>query len=132
MKQETNSSSYVYETGQKIEFEGNIMLLIANLLSEVVNNETSMFASHEYPINLVEVKNKDGKVIRVDYELKEHTQESFMMTAANDNGAFVGLTPLGVKAAQILSGLIWTHEQNVEKGIAKKQEILDEQRAFES
>jgi len=108
------------------------MLIISNLLADVVNKETSVFASYQYPTNLVEIKDDNGKLIKVEYELKDHTQESFMMTAVSDNGAFAGLSPLGVKAAQVLNGLIWVHQDNIKKGIAKKQEQIDERRALKS
>lgn len=132
MKEPIDHFAHVYDLGQKIEVEGNILMLIARFMAEVVQKETAVFASFTYPDKLVEVKDDNGKVIRVDYELKEHTKDSFMLTAANDTGAQLGLTDVGVKASQILSALLYTHEKNIEAGLAKKQEQVDEQSAFKS
>ena len=122
--------AHQYEADQNVELNGNSMLLIARFLTEVIQKETDVFASFTYPIDIKEVKNDAGDIIRVDYDLKEHNKESFMMTASNDNGAQLGLTSIGVKASQILSALLWTHEQNIKKGLTKVQEELDEDRAF--
>lgn len=132
MNEEKDPFAYNYAPGQKIEFEGNALLLMSRFLIEVVERETYSFASFVYSDNTKEIKDDNGKVVKVDNNWKEHTQESFMMTAVDDGGSQLGLTSIGLKASQILSALLNTHEKNIEAKIAKKQETIDEARVFES
>lgn len=132
MKEEIDYFGHVYEDGQKVEIEGNIVLLIANFLTEVIQKETNYFAGFSFASESHEVKDDKGNLVRVDSEWKDHTKESFLLTAASKNGAHLGLTSTGVKASQILSGLLHMHKNNINNNIAKKQEELDTNEAFKS
>lgn len=119
-----------YEIGQNIQIEGNVMLLIAKFLTEVIQKETDVFASFMYATNSQEIKDDNGSLVRVDADYKAHTKTSFMLTAASDNGAHLGLTTTGVKASQILNGLLHTHAQNIENKVAKKQTEIKDNNVF--
>lgn len=128
MEEEIDYFGYEYQLGQEIKFEGNVMLLIAKFLTEVIQKETAVFAPFNYATNTQEIKDDEGNLIRVEADYKDHTKTSFMLTATSDNGAQLGLTHLGVKASQILSGLLGVHAQNIKNKTAKKQsEIKDDQ-----
>ncbi len=132
MQEEIDYFGHEYQVGQKIEFEGNVMLLIAKFLTEVVQKETAVFAPFSYTINSHEIKNEAGDLVRVDAEYRDHNKISFMLTATSDNGAQLGLTHLGVKASQILSGLLGVHAQNIENKTAKKPTEINEDRVFKA
>lgn len=131
-KEEIDHFGHVYADGQKIDFEGNIMLLIGKFLTEVIQNETGVFAPFTYTVNAQEIKNEDGELIRVEAEHKEHSKTSFMLTATSDDGALLGLSPIGVKASQILSGILHLHEQNIKNNLAKKVEDIITENAFKA
>lgn len=121
----------IYDLGQKIEVDGNGVLLIAKFLTEIIEKETNFFVGFTFPEKVREIKDVDGNLKQVAFDWKEHTKDSFLATAASDDGGQLGLTQIGIKASQILSALLWTHEQNILAGKAKKRETVDEQRAFE-
>lgn len=131
-KEEIDHFSYVYADGQRIELEGNVALLIAKFMTEVIQNETGVFAPFTYTVNANEIRNEDGELIRVEAEHKEHSKTSFMMTATSDDGALLGLSPTGVKASQILSGLLHVHEQNIHNKTARKVEDILAETAFKA
>lgn len=128
--EEIDYFNYEYEPGQKIDFDGNVLLLISKFLTEVVQKETSVFAPFSYATNSHEIKDDSGNLVRVEAEYKDHSKTSFMLTATSDNGAQLGLTHLGVKASQILSGLLHTHAVNIENKVAKKQSEIKENNVF--
>lgn len=132
MKEEIDYFGHVYENGQSVEIEGNVLMLIAQFLTEVIQKETDYFAGFSYASEAHEVKDSEGNLMRVDSEWKDHTKESFLLTAANTNGAKLGLTSTGVKASQILSGILHLHKNNIKNNIAKKQEELNTDAAFKS
>lgn len=121
-KQEVDYFGYVYDDGQPVQLEGNVLLLIAKFMTEVIQKETEVFAPFTYALNSQEIKDENGNLVRVEAEYKEHSKTSFMLTATSDDGAQLGLTHLGVKASQILSGLLHVHEKNINNKTAKKVE----------
>lgn len=131
-QEEVDYFGHEYEVGQNIELEGNVMLLIAKFLTEVIQKETEVFAPFNYAISAQEIKNEDGMVVRVESEFKEHNRTSFMLTATSDNGAQLGISHIGVKASQILSGLLTAHAVNIENKIAKKPSDLQDKDAFKA
>jgi hypothetical protein len=120
----------IYQAGQEIALEGNAILMIAEFLTEVVAKETNLFAPFTYAIKAYEVKGKDGEVVKVDSEYKDHTKDSFMMSAVSENGGQLGLTPTGLKATQILNALLAKHAQNIEKGLTVTKQQRTEIDAF--
>lgn len=131
-KQEIDYFGYVYPDGQTIQLEGNILLLISKFLTEVIQKETEVFAPFTYAVNAHEVKNEEGELVRVEAEYKDHSKTSFMLTATSDNGAQLGLTHIGVKASQILSGLLHTHELNIKNKTAIKVEEHETNNIFKA
>lgn len=133
-KEEINHFDYGYELGKKLDFDANSMMLIAKFLGEVVEKETNVFAGITYPKSVREIKDDNGNIIKVQFdEITEHeSPTSFLMTAADSNGGFLGLTSTGVKASQILSAILTWHEENINKGKAIKLKDLNEKRVFES
>src|SRR5690349_17288031 len=101
-EQEIDYFGHVYDLGQQVDFDGNVLLMIAKFMTEVIQKETQLFASFVYAEKSDEIKDDDGNLIRVVPHLKEHTKTSFMLTASGDYGAQLGLTSTGVKASQIL------------------------------
>jgi hypothetical protein len=129
--EEIDYMSNVYNAGQPFgDIDGNVMLMIMEFLAEVVEKETQYFASLNYATRANEIKDKEGKVIKVDSEWKEHTSESFLMTSADKNGAQLGLTSIGVKSSQILNALLAKHAQNIEKGLTVTKQQRTEIDAF--
>lgn len=131
MEDDIDYINNIYNAGQSFgHIEGNAMLMIIEFLAEVVEKETSYFASLSYATRSNEIKGKDGKVVKVDSEWKEHTSESFMMTSADKNGAQLGLSSIGVKSSQILNALLAIHAQNIEKGVTVTKKQQNEANVF--
>ena len=120
----------VYNHGQTVEIEGNAILMIAQFLTEVVQKETNFFAPFDYVSKSHEIKDEAGNLIKVASEYKEHTKDSFMMTAADENGAKLGLTSTGVKASQVLSALLAKHKMNMDAGLTIKPQDRNAKDAF--
>lgn len=131
MEQEKNNN-YVYDSNVLPQIDGNAVLVMISLLAEVVEKETHLFASTVYPKLVNEIVTKDGVLDRVDYEWSEHTPHSFMMSATNQNGGQIGLTTTGLKASQILNGLLGWHENNINVGLAKLVADDNDEDAFKS
>lgn len=129
MKEE-QKDNYVYDNNVLPTIDGNAILMMIPFLAEVVHKETQFFASMVYPKVVNEITQKDGSLDRVDYEWADHTPHSFMMSATNKNGGQMGLTPIGVKASQLLNGFIGWHENNIKLGLAKKETKKDDKDAF--
>lgn len=131
--EKVNPFEYGYG-GKEVTFDGDVIMLISRFLGEVIEKETDFFSGLSYHSRIKEVKDDNDKIIQVLFEeIKEYeSPESFIMSSIQDNGAVLGLTSTGVKASQILSAILNWHEKNIIKGIAKKQENIDEERVFES
>lgn len=132
MQEEIDHFGHVYDLGQTIPIDGNVLLLIGKFMTEVIQKETEMFASFSYALSSQEIKDEDGKIIRVESDMRDHNKTSFQLTAASDSGAQLGLTSTGVKASQILSGILHMHEQNIKNKIAKKQEDINAANVFKA
>lgn len=129
-KNKEQEVEYAYGLNQDININGNAVLAMINFLGEVVEKETSLFSSFVYPSKVEEKKDENGHLYQVSYEWKDHNPDSFMWTAVNENGAQLGLTPIGLKASQILNALVSLHEKNVNAGISKPKTELNDQRVF--
>lgn len=131
-KEKQQKDNYVYDNSVSPKIDGNAILVMISLLAEVVHKETQFFASMVYPKVVNEITKKDGSLDRVDFEWADHTPHSFMMSATNQNGGQIGLTTIGVKASQILNGLLGWHENNIKEGLAKKVTEENDEDAFKS
>ena len=84
-----------------------------------------------YPKKVEEIKDDKGNLQKVDIEWAEHTPNSFFMTAVDQEGALPIMTSVALKANQLLYSLTKLHEQNINKGYAKKVEEIDDKKVFE-
>ena len=119
-EKEINSYEYGYAPEQEILLNGIAVLAMIDLLSEVVSTQPNMFASLVYPSKTEEVTDKDGKLMMVNTEWKEHTPDSFFTTAVQEGGALPGMTALALKCEQLRYALNTVHLQNIKSGLAKK------------
>ena len=119
-EKEINSYEYAYAPEQEILLNGIAVLAMIDLLSEVISTQPNMFASLVYPGKTEEVTDKDGKLIAVNTEWKEHTPNSFFTTAVQEGGALPGMTALSLKCEQMKFALQSQHLKNIETGVAKK------------
>lgn len=122
--------SYSYEPTQNAEINGNALVMICHFLAEVIQKETEVFASFVYAKDIKEIKDADGKLLKIEYNWQEHNKDSFMMSAVDDGGSQLGLTPTGVKASQILSALLGVHAKNINSGLAKVKTELNDRTVF--
>lgn len=117
---EINSYEYGYTPEQEIQINAIAVLAMIDLLNEVVETQPRIFASMVYADKTEEVRDKDGNLIMVNTEWKEHTADSFFMTAVQESGAQPGMTQLALKCEQMKFALQSQHLKNIEAGIARK------------
>lgn len=130
MKETTkvNPYEYVYDNDQVIAINANALLSFMSFCDMVIQREPNMGALLVYPKSVDEVKDAEGNLIKVEIGWAEHTPNSFFLTASEEAGGVPILTDLALRGNQLLYGLTKIHEENINKGIAKK----NEERVFES
>ena len=123
-----NPYEYVYDNDQVIAINANALLSFMSFCDMVIQREPNIGALLVYPKNVNEIKDAEGNLIKVDIDWAEHTPNSFFLTASEESGGVPILTDLALRGNQLLYGLTKIHEENINKGIAKK----NEERLFES
>ena len=129
-EKEINTYEYGYTQDQEISINAIAVLAMIDLLAEVTATQPNMFASLVYADKVDEVKDKDGNLIMVNTEWKEHTPDSFFMTAVQESGAQPGMTQLALKCEQMRFALSSVHMKNIKEGIAKKVTDLNKEDAL--
>jgi hypothetical protein len=119
-EKEINTYEYGYNSDQEIQLNAIAVLAMIDLLSEVIETQPRIFASLVYAGNTDEVRDKDGNLVMVNTEWKEHTADSFFMTAVQESGAQPGMTQLALKCEQMRYALQSVHRKNIEQGVARK------------
>lgn len=132
MTEQVNPYEYAYDKDQIIPINANALINFMVFLEEVIEREPKMGALLVYPEKVDKITDKEGKLIKTDIEWKEHTQDSFFFTAADDNGGVPMMTSTALKANQFLYALTQIHQDNINKKIAKKRTEVNEDRVFES
>tara|TARA_R110000782_G_scaffold201763_1_gene290382 strand:+ start:221 stop:634 length:414 start_codon:yes stop_codon:yes gene_type:complete len=129
-KEQVNPYEYGYSKDQVVMLNGQGLMAMMDLLNEVVETQPRVFAPLTYAESTEEVRAENGDVLMVKTNWKEHTPQSFFLTAAQDNGGVPGMTALGLKATQMLHALTSIHEDNINRNVAKKYEDLKEEDAL--
>ena len=123
-----NPYEYVYDNDQVIAINANALLSFMSFCDMVIQREPNIGALLVYPKKTEEVKDDKGTLVKVNIDWAEHTPNSFFLTASEESGGVPILTELALRGNQLLYGLTKIHEENINKGIAKK----NEERVFES
>lgn len=123
-----NPYEYVYDNDQVIAINANALLSFMSFCEMVIQREPNIGALLVYPKRTEEVKDDKGNLVKVNIDWAEHTPNSFFLTASEESGGVPILTDLALRGNQLLYGLTKIHEENINKGIAKK----NEERVFES
>lgn len=134
MTEQINPYEYGYESDQVISLNAGALIQIMGFLEQVIEKEPSIAALRVYPKKVDEIKDADGNLIKVNIDWAEHNANSFFFTAAEQLGAVPVMTEIALKANQFLFALTKIHQDNINKGVAKKLEDLDgeRERAFKS
>jgi hypothetical protein len=127
-----NPYEYSYEQDQLISINANAVTVIMQFLQQVIEKEPSVGALRVYPKKVDEIKDEDGNLLKVTIDWAEHTANSFFFTAAEENGAVPITTEISLKANQLLFALTQIHQDNINKGIAKKSEEVNGEGVFKS
>lgn len=130
--EQVNPYEYGYEADQVITLNAQAIISIMGFLEQIIEKEPSIAALRVYPKNVNEIKDKDGNLMKVETDWAEHTANSFFFTAAEDRGAVPIMTEIALKANQFLFALTKIHQDNINKGIAKKLGQVDEESIFKS
>ena len=126
--EQINPYEYVYDNDQVIAINANALLSFMSFCDMVIQREPNIGALLVYPKNVNEIKDAEGNLIKVDIDWEEHNPNSFFFTASDEAGGVPIMTDVALRANQLLYGLTKIHEENINKGIAKK----NEERVFES
>ena len=129
-KQEINPYEYGYTQEQESLVNSIGILALIDLLTEVIETQPKVFASLVYADKTEEVRDDNGKLIMVNSEWKEHTPDSFFLSAAQANGGQPGMTALAMKCEQMKYALQSVHMKNIENGVAKKTTDLEKEDAL--
>lgn len=129
MKETTkvNPYEYVYDNDQVIAINANALLSFMSFCDMVIQREPNMGALLVYPKKTEEVKDDKGNLVKVNIDWEEHNPNSFFFTASDEDGGVPIMTDVALRANQLLYGLTKIHEENINKGVAKK----NEERVFE-
>jgi hypothetical protein len=122
MKEKVNPYEFIYEKEQVIGINANALLSFMSFLEMVIDKEPNIGALLVYPKAVKEIKDDKDELLKVDIEWKEHNPNSFFFTASEETGAVPIMTDMALRANQLLYGLTKIHEENINKGIAKKQD----------
>lgn len=127
-KQIVNPMEYVYDNDHVTGVNSNALLSMMVFLQEVIEKEPNIGALMVYPKKVDEIKDDKGELIKVSIEWEEHNPNSFFFTAFEQDGFVPVMTDTCMKANQLLYGLTKIHEDNINRGVAKKQ---DDKKVFE-
>jgi hypothetical protein len=130
-KQIVNPFDYVYDNNHLTGINSNAILSIMSFLHMVIDKEPKIGALLVYPKKVEEIKDDKGELQKVSIEWAEHTPNSFFLTAVESEGSVPIITDLALRAEQLLYGLTQIHQDNINKGVAKKQEDINDKKVFE-
>lgn len=120
MKEKVNPYDYTYEDADVTAINSNALLSIMSFLEMVIDREPGIGALLVYPKKVNELKGEDGELLKVYIEWEEHSPNSFFFTASDNDGGVPMMTELALRANQLLYGLTKIHEDNINRGAAKK------------
>lgn len=115
--------SYGYEQDQLTTINANSILNFMAFLEQVIATQPKLGALLQYPGKVDEVKDKDGNLIKVDIDWKDHTKDSFFYTAASESGGVSIMTDISLKAHQLLYGLSQLHQSNINNKICLQDSL---------
>ena len=129
-KEVANPFEYIYDKDQLVGIDGNGILSLMSFLEQVIEKEPKVAALLVYPGQTTEIKDEEGKLVKVEVDWKDHNADSFFFTAADERGGVPIMTELAMKASQLLRAFTLIHQENINRKIAKKQTQRDDEKVF--
>ena len=129
-KEVVNPYNYSYDKDQVISLNANAILSFMSFLEEVIEKEPKVAALTVYPGQTTEIKDDEGKLVKVEIDWKDHNSDSFFFTAADNNGGVPIMTQTAMKASQLLRAFTLLHQDNINRKIAKKVEDRKTEEVF--
>lgn len=125
-----NPFDYSYDKDQLVGINANGILSLMSFLEQVIEKEPKVAALLVYPGQTTEIKDDEGKLVKVEVDWKDHNADSFFFTAADTDGGVPIMTELAMKASQLLRAFTLIHQENINNKIAKKNEDRASENVF--
>ena len=114
---EIDIKQYVYDANDKVEIPAKMVEGLIEILGQVQTNETTYGFIGQYPESSKEIKDENGKVIKVEVKWNSHqSAESYF----NQETPLETTSMLGVMALDLLMLLKQVHLSNIRSGKAQK------------
>jgi hypothetical protein len=119
-----NPFEFGYTEDQVVMIPANDLLNLLFFATKVKQSQPTVGVLYEYPDTVANKRDKEGVLTESTVEWKEYTDKEAKVFFQNVNKPLKIATELSMLSDQILFSLMKIHEQNINKGIAKKNEEL--------
>ena len=121
MQEKINVFDYEYPSNHLVEIPSNNLLNIMYFCEKVVASQPQIAVPYCYPGNVELKKDKDGGLLQANVEWNPYKEEDKAAFFASMENAIPVATELSVLAEQIHFAYGRLHQENIEKGIAKRR-----------
>lgn len=122
---------YEYSPNEMVEVSANSLLNIMLFCQEVVASQPTMGVPYAYPDNVELEKDKDGNILSSKVDWKSYGAEGMRAFFQTVENPIPFATRVSIIAEQIYAAYAEMHMKNIEKGLAKKRQDLEDEQVSE-
>lgn len=125
---QNNPFEYEYSPNHTTEVPSNVLLNLLMYFAKVKASQPSMGILYTYPNSTNVIKDNEGNVVKVDVEWEMYKENESGAYFANIENPQPIATELAILSDQLTYAISSLHQDNIEKGEAKKRgELTKEQ-----